>query len=277
MNNMKLKGFIAAAALVASSTAGAVNLPTLTGQGSSLVLTAYDNTTSFLLNDGVTTEIASRGIVVDLGVDMSTFLANPAGSLTSIDVGTLFQDTFFNSLDSDGDVAASNASNIRWNITAGDFGSDAFQNTVLTSSATGLAPTYNNANLQDSLGALNTYFGAVNTASCGAACGFTTPGAANPASNWGQNFAALNANDNTVGLGDALELYQLDITPRNVFGSLSIVGTDAATLGAPIPVAFSLDATGNFTAVSAVPVPAAVWLFGSGLVGLVGVARRRAA
>jgi hypothetical protein len=26
---------------------------------------------------------------------------------------------------------------------------------------------------------------------------------------------------------------------------------------------------------SAVPVPAAVWLFGSGLVGLIGVARRR--
>ena len=32
----------------------------------------------------------------------------------------------------------------------------------------------------------------------------------------------------------------------------------------------------NFTA-PAVPVPAAVWLFGSGLLGLVGVARRRKA
>ena len=28
--------------------------------------------------------------------------------------------------------------------------------------------------------------------------------------------------------------------------------------------------------ISAVPVPAAVWLFGSGLIGLIGVARRKA-
>ena len=31
----------------------------------------------------------------------------------------------------------------------------------------------------------------------------------------------------------------------------------------------------SFAEVSAIPVPAAVWLFGSGLLGLVGVARRR--
>ncbi len=35
--------------------------------------------------------------------------------------------------------------------------------------------------------------------------------------------------------------------------------------------------TGTTVNISAVPVPAAVWLFGSGLVGLVGIARRRAA
>jgi len=41
-------------------------------------------------------------------------------------------------------------------------------------------------------------------------------------------------------------------------------------------VATQLDPTLDAGAVSSVPVPAAVWLFGSGLLGLVGIARRKA-
>jgi hypothetical protein len=42
-----------------------------------------------------------------------------------------------------------------------------------------------------------------------------------------------------------------------------------------IPPNCDFDPSGNLCAPPAVPVPAAVWLFGSGLLGLVGVARRR--
>lgn len=42
-------------------------------------------------------------------------------------------------------------------------------------------------------------------------------------------------------------------------------------------VAYSVHLEGTIAAPSAVPVPAAVWLFGSGLVGLAGIARRRKA
>ena len=40
---------------------------------------------------------------------------------------------------------------------------------------------------------------------------------------------------------------------------------------------FTLGMYGNDPVVSAVPVPAAVWLFGSGLIGLIGIARRKKA
>ncbi len=52
----------------------------------------------------------------------------------------------------------------------------------------------------------------------------------------------------------------------------SVFGSDVGEFGLNTPAYFAID---NLTYVSAVPVPAAVWLFGSGLLGLIGVARRR--
>ena len=54
--------------------------------------------------------------------------------------------------------------------------------------------------------------------------------------------------------------------------SLTATGFDATASIAPF---CDFDPSGNLCAPPAVPVPAAVWLFGSGLLGLVGVARRR--
>ncbi|WP_297527139.1 hypothetical protein [Thiohalobacter sp.] len=67
----------------------------------------------------------------------------------------------------------------------------------------------------------------------------------------------------------------IDAMDYSVYSDLSNVpNTDANG------VAYNYDENGNLVAIadlSAVPVPAAVWLFGSGLVGLLGVARRRRA
>ena len=64
------------------------------------------------------------------------------------------------------------------------------------------------------------------------------------------------------GVGDA---FTLDYNAHVPLG-------DASGFGG---VGYGLHLEGTIASVSAVPVPAAVWLFGSGLVGLAGVARRK--
>jgi hypothetical protein len=72
----------------------------------------------------------------------------------------------------------------------------------------------------------------------------------------------------TIGneLGANQELY--GVTGN---GTSSVKGVQVYDLGA-----LTLSSTGNLTNVSSVPIPAAVWLFGSGLLGLAGVGRRKA-
>ena len=76
----------------------------------------------------------------------------------------------------------------------------------------------------------------------------------------------------------------LQLLPADMQGATPMAGTAASPgfLSGPFAgVQGMLDiGSGNslhVTSVSAVPVPAAVWLFGSGLLGLIGVARRKAA
>lgn len=90
---------------------------------------------------------------------------------------------------------------------------------------------------------------------------------------WGTNFGSqVYFNNSVTGVGT-----------DQLVSFIALGATDVADLGG-LPVSttfggkFHIDAaTGTvaYVGVSAVPVPAAVWLFGSGLVGLVGISRRK--
>lgn len=79
--------------------------------------------------------------------------------------------------------------------------------------------------------------------------------------------------------------WTLDISAPNIIdyeaNLLTLNGTGTLTGNGFIPTAavwtFSTSSLNSYSLdITAVPVPAAVWLFGSGLLGLVGIARRKA-
>ncbi|VAX13554.1 hypothetical protein MNBD_GAMMA24-1195, partial [hydrothermal vent metagenome] len=88
-------------------------------------------------------------------------------------------------------------------------------------------------------------------------------------STWSNN--AGGSPFNTTGMIDdpkGVPVYYTDL----VFNA---AGTGFDTRVTELPNVWKLTSAGDLSYVSAVPVPAAVWLFGSGLLGLVSVARRR--
>jgi fibronectin-binding autotransporter adhesin len=87
----------------------------------------------------------------------------------------------------------------------------------------------------------------------------------------------LNSGLFAPGLGDSFDLFMADI----ILGDFDLLTLAALDIDLGWQLDFLTDEIGSTDVVrlsvvaSAVPVPPAVWLFGSGLLGLIGVARRR--
>ncbi len=132
---------------------------------------------------------------------------------------------------------------------------------------------------------LNTATGTSGYDDLGATVTFGTSGAINNGVIF-YTAAPFAAVPNVLQIGDwQLELSTLVIDPNSTTDKLKLGGTAWLTGVANNNGFDRTAATWTFSAntassysmsITAVPVPAAVWLFGTGLIGLVGVARRKA-
>jgi len=119
----------------------------------------------------------------------------------------------------------------------------------------------------------------------GTTINFSTPDGAstvdNPFGTADLSAAFLPVNNFFTYAGWQLDLATLsvegDTTPEflHLSGTGVVSGNDYQSTGVTWSLSAS-NATAYSMTVTAVPVPAAVWLFGSGLIGLIGIARRKA-
>lgn len=271
---MKIKTLAAAIAFAAAGSANAAIELSNTGN-SSLVLSVWDN-------------VAQESYIRDLGYNMLDFIPSAVTPATGLSIN-FSADPVFSSL-----FGNNNAADIFWNVTAADaagtgatlgrqiistatLGADAssfsVSNTGITNAANVFTTFFNTANTQPSPDST--------TCATSASCYSTDAGDLQYTgdTSWGPSWAQLLTSLNSAGnLGDSLGFYSFVTNTGLGFSQAdkarfeNASGLASFTLAADGSMSYSI--AGEVP--SAVPVPAAAWLLGSGLMGLVGVARRSA-
>jgi hypothetical protein len=274
--NFKLKSLVVAVAMAAAGATqaatistdgynGGAGLGSGTGAGD-LMLMVYD-------------PIASQSIMLNMNLTANNFVNNNGTLVNSFSVTDSGLASFFS-------TNAAHLSQMVWNmggISNSGFGPNAGILTTNGSLATinpvadgpidGNALTNAMGNIESVAQANNLFLSSANS--------YVSNTATNPVSGytgiWGTNFGGTFFFNNTVtGFGT-----------DQLMSFIALGSSDVTDLGGvPISTTFSNakwhvnTATGTVSyvgQVSAVPVPAAVWLFGSGLLGLVGISRRKKA
>lgn len=266
---LNLKMIAVAAAMVATGSANATLTAANVPGGSSLVLVAFSTATQdyYYRDLGYTlNQFLPNAAVVAAGDGGVIGDKSPEAGLT-IDKTTnaSFADAAFGTW-----LSGETASNVRWLVTAGDSlttGANGFSR--LLQSVAGTAGPVGNGQVRA---------GAASVTGLPSAITLSGTGTSVPATFTQNNLlqvATLGTLDNASSLFYYTATTQTGSTAvtatANQFGNSA--GFATITLASNGDLSYSLAPA----SVSAVPVPAAAWLFGSGLMSMVGVVRRRKA
>jgi hypothetical protein len=279
--NTLLKSAVAGALALGATSAFAIGVP------------SSNNSDVILYVDAVTSTGSSTGVyALDTGITLSSLMPGPYSS-------TAANSTAFSAaskvIGPSGTLSAflssHSSSSIEWTLEGGQYNNPGFAGGSPTGSSNNNSVAPGSALAVFTSPALTSAFPAVSTASTGAMenflnglqndltsggltsltgteTGTATEGVGSPQSKYGFfGGADLAATGST-----AIKLF--GFTGNNVNGGqLQSYLLGSATLGTD----GTLTINGNGGGTAPVPLPAAVWLFGSGLMGLVGVSRRRKA
>jgi hypothetical protein len=262
--NLKLKSLVAAMAMFAASATqaaivtdgwgGGAGGGTGTGDGE-LFLSIYDPT-------------VSQSLVLDLNLTVNDFRLNNASLINTFSVTDATLQGFIS--------ASSDQSLMRWNIGGlSNLGFGADLGVLTTHGSAGATfdvgeQPFDGNGLFVGMNNLESY---ANLNPTTAVVGANTAGGHQGGYWAGTMGGALFVSNEHVGFGGGEWMSFIHVDPSNILDGAPIV--DPAFASAQWMVNPTSGTVSYVGEVSAVPVPAAVWLFGSGLLGLVGVSRRR--